>query len=201
MYLIACYAVVNSIPLLYFPRCLNWVAKYNENKELGANEYLRIENYNIFHLRYDQHIFDLLHLDERLCEHMLNNICLLNEEIIDILIDFINDKSEQYTRINLKKKEINDDEYEMGNTTKNFYGFKMIDASYIPIILKLSSQFLHYLKDKYYELIYNENNVNNNDQLDNNNYILNTQIINYFNSTQDESDNYVFDDISESSGN
>ncbi|KAL9648979.1 hypothetical protein ABK040_008358 [Willaertia magna] len=28
MYLIACYTVVNSIPLLYVPRCLNWVAGF-----------------------------------------------------------------------------------------------------------------------------------------------------------------------------
>ncbi|KAL9653244.1 hypothetical protein ABK040_010951 [Willaertia magna] len=41
MYLIACYAIVNSIPLLYVPRCLNWVGRYFEQKELGANEYLR----------------------------------------------------------------------------------------------------------------------------------------------------------------
>ncbi|KAL9653247.1 hypothetical protein ABK040_010954 [Willaertia magna] len=41
MYLIACYAIVNSIPLLYVPRCLIWVGRYFEQKELGANEYLR----------------------------------------------------------------------------------------------------------------------------------------------------------------
>ncbi|KAL9653282.1 hypothetical protein ABK040_010989 [Willaertia magna] len=41
MYLIACYAIVNSIPLLYVPKCKDWVECYYKKKELGANEYLR----------------------------------------------------------------------------------------------------------------------------------------------------------------
>jgi len=40
LYLIAAYAFVNSIPLLFVPRCLSWVQAYYTSKVVGAEDYL-----------------------------------------------------------------------------------------------------------------------------------------------------------------
>ncbi|KAG2370870.1 hypothetical protein C9374_013781 [Naegleria lovaniensis] len=41
LYLIVAYAFVNSIPVLYVPRCRLWLSSYNTDQEVGANNYLR----------------------------------------------------------------------------------------------------------------------------------------------------------------
>ncbi|KAG2381541.1 hypothetical protein C9374_006530 [Naegleria lovaniensis] len=41
LYLIVAYAFVNSIPVLYVPRCRLWLSSYNTDQEAGANNYLR----------------------------------------------------------------------------------------------------------------------------------------------------------------
>nr|CAG4719037.1 unnamed protein product [Naegleria fowleri] len=41
LYLIVAYAFVNSIPVLYVPKCRLWLSSYNTDQEVGANNYLR----------------------------------------------------------------------------------------------------------------------------------------------------------------
>ncbi|EFC41281.1 predicted protein [Naegleria gruberi] len=118
-----------------------------------------IELYNHFKLRYYQHIFDLLHCDERTLEHMLNNTCLNDDRLLEFLVEILPKLVKKhcgqtiYLKLSTSKENGNNN---TGDSTKSKKTFSFIDASYVQPITQVYPYFLEALKDKFDEILFEQ---------------------------------------------